>query len=268
MSGNKQKKRTWLRDVLVIIGGLLGMGGLLLVLRQIGFILMAYVFAAMLCFFDSDMDELLFTTASPGETHTLKVYRVNPGATEPFYIRADEVGPGKPRTVYNVRGQDKAEVIWLSEDEAEINGVPVNLAKGECFEANACGYFTVNVLVKAEDVCRLETTVCMDRELRMTKHRTGVPLTGETDAWGLTARLEVLQTLQWDDDLNAKKAGLMITVDTMDGQRITLPYIWEWPAKEYGRYTFTLTGSAEEGYALTPEGFYKCTVTPTEDAHE
>ena len=198
----------------------------------------------------------------------MKVYRVNPGATEPFYIRADEVGPGKPRTVYNVRGQDKAEVIWLSEDEVEINGVPVNLAKGECFEANARGYFTVNVQVKAEDVCRLETTVCMDREPRMTKHRTGVPLTDETDAWGLTARLEVLQTLHWDDDLNAKKAGLMITVDTMDGQRITLPYIWEWTAKEYGSYTFTLTDSAEEGYALTPEGFYKCTVNPMEEAHE
>ena len=268
MSGNKQKKRTWLRDVLVIIGGLLGMGGLLLVLRQIGFILMAYVFAAMLCFFDSDMDELLFTTASPGETHTLKVYRVNPGATEPFYIRADEVGAGKPRTVYNVRGQDKAEVIWLSEDEAEINGVPVNLAEGECFEANAGGYFNVMVEVKAPDVQWLEMTVCMDGEPRLTKESTGVAIVEPVDGWGLSARLNVLQTLQWDDDLNVKKAGLMITVDTMDGQRITLPYIWEWTAKEYGNYTFTLTGSAEEGYALTPEGFYKCTVTPTEDAHE
>lgn len=260
MEENKKKKRAWLWDVLVIVGGLLGMGGLLLVLRKIGLFMMAYVFGLMLCFFYGDTDELLFTTASPGGTHTLKVYRVNPGATEPFYIRADEVGPGKPRTVYNVRGQDEAEVIWLSEDEAEINGVPVNLANGECFKANASGYFIVNVLVKAEDVRRLEMTICMDRDPRMTKHCTSVLLTDETDAWGIKARLNILRELHWDDDLTKKKVGLAVTVDTVDGQRITLPYCWEWTAKEYGRYEFTLTGSVEEGYTLVSEDV-KCTIT-------
>lgn len=263
--GKERKERTWLWDLLVIGGGLLGIGGLMLVLRKIRVLILGFVLAALMLAANGDMDELLFTAVSPGGSHMLKVYRVNPGATEPFYIRADEVGPGKPRTVYNVRGQDEAEVIWLSEDEAEINGVPVNLAKGECFKANARGYFIVNVLVNAEDVRWLEMTVCMDREPRMTKHRTSVPLTGETDAWGITARLNVLQELYWDDDLTKKKAGLIVTVDTVDGQRITLPYYWEWPAKEYGRYDFILSGSAEEGYTLTPEDV-KCTVIQMEDA--
>lgn len=267
MSEKEQKKRTWLTDVLIILGSLLGIGGLLLVLRQIGMFLMGMALAVLLLAANGDMDELLFTAESPGGTHTLEVYRVNPGATEPFYIRVDEVTSRKVRTVYNVRGQDEAEVIWLSEEVAQINGVPVDLTKGECFKADARGCFTVHVLVKAEDVRWMEMSVCMDREPRMTKHRTSVPLTDETDAWGITARLNVLQELHWDDDLTKKKAGLTVTVDTMDGQRIVLPYIWEWTAKGYGNYDFILTGSVEDGYTLTSEDV-KCTVTPVEDPHE
>ena len=251
MKESEQKKRTWLWDVLVIIGGLLGCYGLMLVLRKAGMVVVAMLFAALMLYASGDMDELLFTTSSPGGTHTLHVYRVNPGATEPFYIRADEVGPGKPRTVYNVRGQSEAEVIWLSEDEAEINGVPVDVTGGDCFKANARGYFDVNVQVKAEDVRWLEVTVCMDGEPRLVRSRAGMEMVDEVDAWGLSNRLNVLRELQWDDDLTKKKAGLMITVETASGERITLPYLWEWFAKEYGDYTFTLTGSAQSGYSLT-----------------
>lgn len=260
MSENKQKKRTWLWDILVIIGGLLGCYGLMLVLRKAGMVVVAMLFAALMLYASGDMDELLFTTSSPGGTHTLHVYRVNPGATEPFYIRADEVGPGKPRTVYNVRGQSEAEVIWLSEDEAEINGVPVDVTSGDCFKANARGYFTVNVQVQAEDVRWLEMTVCMDGEPRLTKSRVSEAIVEPEDAWALSARLNVLKELHWDDDLTKKKAGLMITVDTADGERIALPYLWEWETSVYGYTTFTLTGSMQEGYHLMPEGV-DCTIS-------
>ena len=268
MSEHKPKKRTWMRVLLLIAGGWLGCGVLLLVLRKIGIFIMGVMLAMLLLVANGDMDELIFTTDSPGGSCVLEVYRVNPGATEPFYIRCDvlEVDQSR-RTVYKVRGQDEAEIIWLSDTVAQINGVPVDVTSGDCFKADARGYFAVTVQVKAEDVSRLEMTVCMDGEPRVTQHRTSVPLTDETDAWGHKTRLNVLQELHWDDDLTKKQAGLIVAVDTADGKRILLPYRWEWTAEVYGNYTFTLTGSAQAGYTLVPEGL-KCTVTRLEEAHD
>lgn len=264
MSKQKQKKRTWLRVLLMIAGGL-GIGGVLLALRQIGMLVVVMLFAGVLA--ASETCDLLLTSTSPGGEYVLEAYRENTPAIEPYYVRVDLVEGDERRSVYYVRGQDKAEVVWLTEDVARINGVPVDLSKGECFEANALGYFTVMVEVKAPDVQWLEMTVCMDGEPRLTKERTGVAIAEPVDGWGLSARLNVLQELHWDDDLKQKKAGLTVTAKSDDGQTITLPYLLEWTAKEYGSYTFTLHGSAEAGYTLTPENM-KYTVTQMEAAYE
>lgn len=258
MSESKRKRRTWLWDVLTIAGGLLGCGGLLLALQMLGGVVAGFMFAAMLGAGESY--DLLLTSTSPGGEYVLEALRENTPAIEPYYVEVNLLEDEKKRTVYYVRGQDEAEIIWLSDTVAQINGVPVDVTGGECFKANARGYFDVNVQVKAEDVRWLEVTVCMDGEPRLTRSRMGTELVEKVDAWGLSNRLNVLKELHWDDDLTEKKAGLMITVETAAGERITLPGLWEWSAKEYGDYTFTLTGSWLYGYRLIPEGI-DCTVS-------
>ena len=258
MNEQKQKKRTWLWDVLVIAGGLLGCGGLILVLQMLGGVVAGFMFAAMLGAGESY--DLLLTSTSPGGEYVLEALRENTPAIEPYYVEVNLLEGDRKRTVYYVRGQSEAEIIWLSDTEAQINGVPVDVTSGDCFKANARGYFTVNVQVKAADVRWLEVTVCMDGEPRLTRSRTHEELVEQMDAWELSARLNVLQELHWDDDLIKKQAGLMITVETASGERMTLPYLWEWSAKEYGDYTFTLSGCKEAGYSIAANGF-ECSVS-------
>lgn len=252
MSEEKQKKRSWLWDILVIISGLLGCCGLMLVLRKIGTMVAGVLFAMLLAFEVSY--DLLLTSTSPSGEYVLEALRENTPSIEPYYVEVNLLEGDEKRTVYYVRGQDEAEIIWLSDTVAQINGVPVDVTSGDCFKANARGYFDVNVQVKAEDVRWLEMTVCMDGEPRLTKSRVSEAIVEPEDAWSLSARLNVLKELHWDDDLTKKKAGLMITVDTADGERITLPYLWEWETSVYGYTTFTLTGSMQEGYHLVREG--------------
>lgn len=260
MSEVKQKRRTWLWDVLVIIGGLAGAGGLLILIGGILLLCMSMPLLYGFSLLAETEDELLFTSTSPNSEYVLEANRVNTPAIEPYYVEVNLLEDEKKRTVYYVRGQDEAEIIWLSDTVAQINGVPVDVTGGECFKANARGYFDVNVQVKAEDVRWLEVTVCMDGEPRLTRSRLGTELVEKVDTWGLSNRLNVLKELHWDDDLTEKKAGLMITVETAAGERITLPGLWEWSAEEYGDYTFTLTGSWLYGYRLIPEGI-DCTVS-------
>lgn len=263
MDDNKIKKRTWLWDLLVIAGGVLGIGGALWFIYRFGMALLGGVLLAFMLAW-GETDELLFTTTSPGGEYVLEIVRENTPAIEPYYLRVELVDDDETRRVYYVRGQDDAEIIWLSDTVAQINGVPVDVTSGECFKANARGYFDVVVQVKAKDVQWLEVTVCMDGEPRVTRSRTGMLLEDPVDAWGLSPRLNVLKELHWDDDLSKKKAGLMVKLRTVNGQEIILPYLWEWTALEYGKYTFTLTGSAAWGYTLTPEGV-ECTVTRVDD---
>lgn len=262
MDDSRKEKRIWLCDLLVIVGGLLGIGGALVVIRMLPLLIIWIAFAMI-----PPGDDLLLTTTSPQGIYTLEVHQINPCATEPFTVRVLRTDGGRNELVYQVRGQEDAEIIWLSDTVAEINGVPVDVTSGECFKANARGYFDVMVQVKADDVSWLEMTVCMDGEPRVTRSRTGMLLSDPADAWGLSPRLNVLKELHWDDDLSKKKAGLTVKLRTDNGQEIALPYMWEWTADVYGDYAFTLTGSAAWGYTLTPDDV-ECSVTRMEDAHE
>lgn len=259
------KQSTDWKSLAIIVAGLAAAGGVFLL---IGVVLLRCVSMPGLYAFSQlaeTEDTLLLTSASPGGDYVLEAYRVNTAAIEPYYVTAYLAEDDGKRMVYFVRGQSEAEIIWLSDTAASINGVPVDVTSGECFKANAQGYFDVHVSVKAKDVQWLEITVCMDGEERITRSRTGVQLVEDIDAWGLSPRLNVLQELHWDDDLTRKKAGLLVTVRTADGQEITLPKLWEWTANEYGDYTFTLTGSAKWGYSLKTEDA-DCTVTPLTEA--
>ncbi len=258
MSEEKQKKRNWLWDILVIIGGLLGCCGLMLVLKKSGMVVVGVLFAMLLAAGESY--DLLLTSTSPSGEYVLEALRENTPAIEPYYVEVNLLEGDEKRTVYYVRGQEEAEIIWLSDTVAQINGVPVDVTSGDCFKANARGYLDVIVFVEALDVKRVHLTVSMGGEERLS--RVGKIVPGDADHSGqrVRMRLNVLQELHWDDDLYAKKAGLTCSVETLDGQMITLPYLWEWTAKEYGNYQFTLTGCEEDGYMLTPVDF-KCTVS-------
>lgn len=264
MDDNKIKKRTWLQDVLVIVGGIVGIGALIILIGGMLLLCMSMPLFYGFSLLAETEDELLFTSTSPNSEYVLEANRVNTAAIEPYHVMVNRVDGDETRRVYYVRGQDDVEIIWLSDTVAQINGVPVDVTSGECFKANARGYFDVVVQVKAKDVQWLEVTVCMNGEPRVTRSRVGVLLEDPVDAWGLSPRLNVLKELHWDDDLSKKKAGLTVKLRTVNGQEITLPYLWEWTALEYGKYTFTLTGSAAWGYTLTPEGV-ECTVTRIDD---
>ncbi len=265
MSENKQKKHTWLWDILVIVGGLLSVSGLLLVLRKIGMVALGLLFAGLLAAGESY--DLLLTSTSPSGEYVLEALRENTPAIEPYYVEVNLLDGDEKRTVYYVRGQDNAEIIWLSDTVAQINGVPVDVTSGERFTANARGYFSVNVVVQSEDVCQVRMNVLMGREER--KSEVGKAVHGgllDIDK-RIRAELNVLRELHWDDDFDKKQAGLTVTVESANGQTFTLPYLWEWTAQVYGSYDFILTGSAEEGYMLTPDGV-ECTITRMEDVHE
>lgn len=259
------KKRIDWKSVGIIVGGLAAVGGVLAAVVLLLELSVSLPMLAGLSMLAETEDELLFSSTSPEGTYALEAYRVNTAAIEPFYAKVSVVEGEKSRMIYYVRGQSDVEIVWQSDTVAQINGVPVDVTSGECFKANARGYFDVHVSVKAKDVQWLEITVCMDGEERITRSRTGVQLVEDIDAWGLSPRLNVLQELHWDDDLTRKKAGLLVTVRTADGQEITLPKLWEWTANEYGDYTFTLTGSAKWGYTLKTEDA-DCTVTPLAEA--
>lgn len=254
-------KRSWAKELAIILGGLAAAGGVFLLIGVGLLLCMSLPWLYGFSQLAETEDTLLLTCASPGGDCVLEAYRVNTAAIEPYYVRVVKVNGEERAEVYFVRGQEQAEIVWLSDTVAQINGVPVDVTGDERFEANARGYFDVHVGVKAKDVQWLEITVCMDGEPRITRARDSVLLAEPVDAWGLSPRLNVLQELHWDDDLSRKKAGLLVTVGAADGRTITLPYIWEWTAEEYGDYTFLLTGSAAWGYQLTPQEL-NCTITP------
>lgn len=263
MAPEKQPRLLYLFIIVLGLGALLGV--LLLcsgLLADFSLMAAVYPLAEVL---DQEGVEVLFYTHSPEKTHLLEVARINPGALEPFYIRVSRIDGQEKRWVYNVRGQDEAEVLWLSENVAQINGVPVDV-RTDYFHANARAYVDAVVLIDAGDAQAVRLTMYIGGELRA----------GQTSRqpWSRTAdgdpqvilRLDALEELHWDDDLSALPAGLTCAVTGADGQTYTLPWLWEWTAEENGRYRFRLTGSAEEGYTLTPE--HPCETTTFTEATE
>lgn len=226
----------------VLLGGL----GLLALMQLLPALMFIFLMAG------SSEDELLLTAASPQGTHTLEVHRLNPGATEPFSIRVFRVEEGRQKRIYMVRGQEEAEIVWLSENVAAIGGLVLDLAQGETFEAYENQYFCVRLQVDAPDVQAVT-----------------IRLTSSGAKWISRAEraegaLELTE-VYWRDDLAENPIRMTVTAETADGVRVTLPLCWIWTARPFGgAYGFTLTGSAE-GYTLTPD-WIACQTVPAEDA--
>lgn len=188
-------------------------------------------------------DELLLTSVSPQGTYTLQAHRINPGATEPYSIRVFRMEDEREKRIYAVRGQEEAEIVWLSERIAAINGLVLDLVEGETFEAYENQYFIVQLQVDAPDVQAVT-----------------IKLSSGGVAWfsraeGAEGALCLRETY-WRDDLAEHPIRMTVTAETAAGEQVTLPFSWTWTARPFGgTYGFTLTGSAAAGYVLEPSGF-------------
>lgn len=197
-------------------------------------------------------DELLMTSVSPGGSHCLEVHRINPGATEPYAIHVFRTEGGRHERIYAVRGEDGAEIEWLSEDIVRINQVTLNLSENETFTADARTGFDVVIVLEAGDAAEIVTTVTLGGSARALQGVRNADSSLLENGERFTHRLTMLQEIHWDDDLTRSPAGLTVTVIPADSAPVALTDSYEWTAALGGSYAFRLTGNSADGYALTP----------------
>ena len=251
-----------MKKIIPVLLGLLGAAALLTILMQ--YVLPLIVF---LSFWEVG-DELLMTSTSPGGTYTVEAHRINPGATEPFSIQCFRTDGGKKERIYTCRGEEEAEIVWLTEDTVRINSIALNLAGGETYfgDLGKPEVFSVVVAVKAEDVYRLEAEYALGRQPLGRQSVSGVKLPNETVRVFGQLRFDFShrQAIPLMEQLAQEPFGIVLTVDAKGGVA-RLPFLYEWPAEWEHTYRFTLTGSPADGFVLTPD-FDGCTVLPLAEA--
>ena len=251
-----------MKKIIPVLLGLLGAAALLTILMQ--YILPLIV---LLSVYEVG-DELLVTSTSPGGTYTIEAHRINPGATEPFSIQCFRTDGGKKERIYTCRGEEEAEIVWLTEDTVRINTVALNLAGGETYfgDLGKPEVFSVIVAVRAEDVYGLEAEYALGRQPLGGQRVSGVKLPNETVRVFGQLRFDFShrQAIPLMEQLAQEPFGIVLTVDAKGGVA-RLPFLYEWPAEWEHTYRFTLTGSPAAGFVLTPD-FDGCTVVPLAEA--
>ena len=82
---------------------------------------------------DAD-DALLLTSTSPEGIYTLTAYRISAGATVADSVRVyRDIGP-MTVCIYNCYRETEVSIVWLSDTVAEINGIQLDLSKGEAYD--------------------------------------------------------------------------------------------------------------------------------------
>lgn len=214
-------------------------------------------------------DELLLTSVSPTGAYVLEVHRINPGATEPYHIRVLRTDGGRSERIYNVRGEEDAEVTWLSDEVVRINTVTLNIPVGETYQGDARHpeSLRVSIDVQAEGVYGLEMEYAIARDF----------LGGQSvvSAWDPDEPLppgecvhfnfEHRQEIPMEDSLEAGAFGMVLSVCTADGASVQLPCLYEWQSGWDRTYPFVLTGSPAKGFTLTP-AFGDCAAIPLPEA--
>lgn len=80
-------------------------------------------------------ETMLISTTSPEGTRTVEAWLLNGGATVAWTVNAYEITEdGRKHIYYQYREKD-AEITWLSEDVVCINGVTLDLSKGETYDS-------------------------------------------------------------------------------------------------------------------------------------
>lgn len=249
------------RSLLWLLGG----AGLLLALRILLFVILLI---PMLFLIGSPGDELLLTSASPTGAYELEVHLINPGATEPYAIRVLRTDDGQDRQIYQMRGEEEASVEWLTDDTVCINGIVLNIAAGETYRGNFADResMKLGITIGAEDVYALEMEYGIAREALgrrgVSNARESLPLSpGKTYYFKSTLG----EDFPRHDSLDQGPFWMVLTVYTNGNEPVQLPFFYEWSTGWRRSHTFTLSGSREAGFTLTPD-FAGCTILPLEEA--
>ena len=79
--------------------------------------------------------ELLEEVHSPGETYIVSAYRVNAGATTDYSVEAYIMKNNKKgKKIYSKYHERDAEMSWISDSQISINGIVLDLSKGETYK--------------------------------------------------------------------------------------------------------------------------------------
>lgn len=207
-------------------------------------------------------DELLLTSVSPGGTYTVEVHRINPGAWDPFSIQCFRIDGSRKERIYTCRGEEDAELTWLTEDTVRINTVALNLAEGETYfgDLGKPESFTFDIRIRAEDVSGIRLEYLLGEEPIGGQSVSGCPRGDEAVPLrgAVTFSFKHRQDIPLLEQLEQEAFGIIPTVDAQ-GTCILLPFLFQWQADWGGAYRFILSGNAEDGFSFAPD-FDGCSV--------
>ena len=79
--------------------------------------------------------ELILESVSTNGKYKLSAYRINAGATVDWSVEVYLEKNGKDKIlVYNAYHESEADIMWISNNKVSINGIKLNLDKGETFD--------------------------------------------------------------------------------------------------------------------------------------
>lgn len=79
-------------------------------------------------------EELIAVSTSPSGTYTVEAYLVNGGATVDWAVKAYLINDPDMKIIFNQYHQSKAEINWINDDIISINGISLDLSKGETYD--------------------------------------------------------------------------------------------------------------------------------------
>lgn len=79
-------------------------------------------------------EDLLLTTTSPNNTYTVEAYKANGGATVDFSIKVYLIDNKNKLLIYNKYHDYDADIKWIDNDIISINGITLDLSKGETYD--------------------------------------------------------------------------------------------------------------------------------------
>ncbi|MBQ8200597.1 MAG: hypothetical protein IJZ74_02385 [Clostridia bacterium] len=119
---------------LYIAGSILGFSAVLALILAVSLAalncFMVYITAPLVVMSHAE-DTLLQITTSPEGTYTLKAIRRCGGASTGFAVIVTRIDSGHDDCVYYHYGTDEADICWLTDHIAAINGRVLDLSKGE-----------------------------------------------------------------------------------------------------------------------------------------
>lgn len=248
------KEHLWLKMLAYILIIVIVFAGLFAAMAS-GVMLMLHTgvlgLVSTLDFNPEDFAETLGYYWPPEETHLLLVERINPGATEPYWVRASLVEVDEHRPVYYVRGEKDAEIVWLTEDIVSINGAEIDLTSGACYRDDARNpqQITISVLLNAADVYALSYEYSIGNTPLGGGMITSNPKMTLPLPEGGTVSIDIPKRQLFRHEANGDLC-LSFAVTLSDGSEITLPEGWTLPVIYEENHALTLSGSSSEGYEV------------------